>query len=89
MPHKQRRMDELQARRGFRTAAVVAPSDGADLPFVCEQIYVGGTGNITYTPADGGADVLISAIPVGTQLPIKATRIKATGTTATLIVAFA
>lgn len=87
--NKQRRMDELQARRGFSTVFAITPHDTNDTTAVTEQIYVGGTGNITFTPADGGADVLLSAIPVGTQLPIKTTRVKATGTTATLLVGFA
>lgn len=86
---KQRRMDQLQARKGFESSWNVTPSDGTDQPATTEQVYVGGTGNITYTPADGGTDVLISAIPVGTKLEIRTRRIKATGTTATLIVGFA
>lgn len=50
------------------------------------RIYIGGTGTLTVTMKDG-QDCLFSALPVGTILPIRAIRVKATGTTATLIVA--
>jgi len=67
-------------------AAVVTPSDTVDLTDVSRSIYVGGAGNITLVTA-GGQTVLFSAIPAGTVLNIRASRIKATATTATLIVA--
>lgn len=68
-------------------AVVITPADGADLANPTRAIYVGGTGTLTVTMADTGTDVLFSAIPVGTILPIRAKRVKATGTTATLLVA--
>jgi len=71
---------------GYTYAAAVTPSDATDLPFTTRAIYVGGTGAITLTMEAGG-DVVFSAVPVGTVLRVKATRIKATGTTATLMVA--
>lgn len=68
---------------------VLTPSNSEDVPLINERgpraIYVGGTGHITSLDADG-TSVLISAIPVGTILPIRPTRIMSTGTTATLIV---
>ena len=71
-----------------RLMAVVTPNDSADLPNgECQGLYVGGTGNITLVSPVGGANVLISAIPVGTILPVSTARINATATTATLIVA--
>lgn len=48
-------------------------------------LYVGATGNLTVTMADG-ADTLYSNVPVGI-FPICVTKVKATGTTATNIVA--
>jgi hypothetical protein len=63
----------------------VTPSDGTDLPTRPRAIYVGGTGNITATM--GGTDIVFSAVPVGTWLWISPTRIKAAGTTATLMLA--
>ena len=62
---------------------VVAPADGADLPVRPRGIYVGGTGDIVATM--GGIDLTFKAVPVGTWLWISPTRIKATGTTATLM----
>ncbi len=50
-------------------------------------IWVGGAGNITFRPVGGTADVLLSGIPAGTLLPIAPSHIRATGTTATLMVA--
>lgn len=50
-------------------------------------IWVGGAGAITYRPIDNAADVVISGVPAGTFLPICPSHIRATGTTATLMVA--
>lgn len=70
----------------WSTGKNVTPSDVTVLNF--GSLYVGGTGNITYLD-DAGTSVLLSAIPVGTIFNISGTKIMATGTTATLIVAFA
>lgn len=69
----------------FSTGKNVVPSDATLLQF--KNLYVGGTGNITYID-EAGTSVLITAIPVGTILPIRGTKVMATGTTATLIVAW-
>ena len=63
----------------------VTPADGTDLPIRPRAIYVGGTGAITATM--GGTDLVFSGVPAGTLLWISPTRIKATGTTATLMLA--
>lgn len=63
----------------------VTTSDGTDLPTRPRAIYVGGTGDIVATM--GGTDVTFKAVPVGSWLWISPTRIKATGTTATLMLA--
>jgi len=63
----------------------VAPNDGTDLPTRPRAIYVGGTGDIVATM--GGADLTFKAVPVGAWLWISPTRIKSTGTTATLMLA--
>lgn len=65
-------------------AFAVTPNDGVDLASVTRGIYVGGTGDVSLVTL-GGTTVTFSAVPAGTMLPIQATRIKATGTTATLI----
>lgn len=66
----------------------VTPSDSADLTFVTRGVYVGVAGDLTVTPAYGAsASVLFKAVPAGSLLPIRVSRIWATGTTATQIVA--
>ena len=64
--------------------AAVTTSDTVDLPTRPRAIYVGGTGDIVATM--GGIDLTFKAVPVG-LLWISPTRIKATGTTATLMLA--
>lgn len=66
--------------------AAVTPSDSADLANVTRAIYVGGAGAIAVV-SPTGQTVTFSAVPVGTLLPIRAARVKATGTTATNLVA--
>ena len=68
-------------------AVVVTPHDTNDLTAYTRAIYVGGIGNLTVVMAGSGNTVTFTAIPVGTILPIAVSRIKATLTTATLIVA--
>lgn len=68
------------------SAVAVTPSDTVDLTYVSRELYVGGAGNVTAIMADG-TTVLFSTVPAGTRLPIRVSRVKATGTTATLMVA--
>ena len=68
-------------------AAAVTPSDTVDLPFATRSLYIGGAGDLTVMPVRGSAPVLYKAVPVGTRLNISVTRIYATGTGATYIVA--
>ena len=48
--------------------------------------YIGGAGNLTVTMSDGN-DVTFTAITAGMIHPISVTKVKATGTTATSIIA--
>ena len=66
--------------------AEVAPSDGADLTQITRAIYVGEGGDLSLIFASG-TPVTLRAVPGGTVLPLRATRVRATGTTATAIVA--
>lgn len=70
-----------------RNAAAVTPSDTVDLAELTRGLYVGGTGDVTVNMADTGSAVKFAAVPAGTLLPIRASRVKSTGTTATDIVA--
>lgn len=62
----------------------VTPSDTTELVST-RGLWVGGTGNIAVTFQDG-TEVTLSAVPVGI-LPVRVTKVKSTGTTATDIVA--
>lgn len=60
---------------------------GADvtLPDTCVAIYIGGAGNLTVRTIHADADVVFTAIPVGTVLWGRFKTIRNVGTTATLM----
>lgn len=64
---------------------MLVKSDTLDLPFVTRAIYVGGAGNVAVI-TKGGETVTFTAPPVGSILPIRATRLMSTNTTATLLI---
>lgn len=47
-------------------------------------LYVGGTGNVSVITL-GGEQITFNGIPAGTTLPIQVVKLRATGTTATLV----
>ena len=57
---------------------VIAPTRG---------LYIGATGNVTVDFADGSTNVLLTAPALGIVIPISVVKVKATGTTASGIVA--
>jgi len=67
----------------------ITPADDVDLTDVTRAIYIGGTGNLTVKPMGSRGDAIVTyvGLPVGTVLPIRVKEIRATGTTATNIVA--
>lgn len=69
------------ARGGF----AVTPSDSLDLQRETRAIYVGGSGDLSLLMADGSA-IVLSGLVGGTIVPVRAVRVKATNTTATLLV---
>ena len=68
------------------SAASVTPHNTNELSYVTRAVYVGATGNVAVTMQDGG-DVTFVGVPAGTTIPIRVTIVKATGTTATSIIA--
>lgn len=68
-----------------QSAQVVTLSDTNVLP-ATRGLYVGGSGNIVVTMANG-VDATFTGVTAGVILPISVTKVKATGTTATNIVA--
>ena len=71
---------------GYANTSAVTTSDTTDLSFTTRALWIGGAGNVTLIDANNNTTTF-SAVPVGTVLPVRASRVKATGTTATLIVA--
>lgn len=67
-------------------AAVVTPNDNNDLSDVTRWVFIGGAGALAVITA-GGETLTISGLTAGTLLPLRVSRIQATGTTATNIVA--
>ena len=69
-----------------RHAAAVTPSDSTPLADVSRYLYVGGAGNLSLIMQDG-ATVAINGVTAGSLLPVAASQVNATGTTATNITA--
>ena len=72
------------ARRAF----AVTPSDGVALTLLPKALLAGGAGLIVLRAIDSTTDVTI-AVAAGQIVPIRASHVRATGTTATGIVALA
>jgi hypothetical protein len=66
-------------------AFAVTPNDSTDLSETTRALYVGVSGNVAAVMASG-ASATFSAVQAGTTLPVRATRVLATGTTASSIV---
>lgn len=66
------------------SAAEVTPSDSDDLTVTARAIYVGTSGDVKLTTANGQTATFVNAYGI---LPVTADRVWATGTTATNIVA--
>lgn len=72
------------ARRAF----AVAPNDTAELALLPKALMVGGGGTIVLRAVDSAADVTVTVV-AGQIVPIRASYVRATGTTATGIVGLA
>jgi hypothetical protein len=62
----------------------VAPSDGTDLVHVTRALFVGTGGDVAVRLQDGTV-LTFANVPTGALIPIRATRVLATGTTANQI----
>lgn len=69
--------------------AAVSTSDSADLAQIPKALFIGTGGNIALTLANDttGTSVTFKNVPSGTVLPVRPSRVWATNTTATDIVA--
>jgi len=68
-------------------AVAVTPSNSVDIAATARALYVGSVGDVTVVTANGNV-VTFVAVPTGTILPIRCTRVNSTGTGASSIVAF-
>lgn len=69
-----------------RDAALVAPSNSADLAQLPRALFVGTAGNVAVVMA-GGQAVTFENCAAGSLLPVRPTRVLATGTTAGAVIA--
>lgn len=76
------------ATRPANKQLAVTPSDSVDLPGVTRGIYVGTGGTVVVVPVDGDATVTYTNVANGQVLPIQITRVNATSTTASGIIAW-
>ncbi|MCB1885582.1 MAG: hypothetical protein KDG89_16580 [Geminicoccaceae bacterium] len=63
----------------------VTPSDDAPIE-ECRALYVGGAGDLVLED-DAGSAVAFAGVPAGTVLPVRTRKVRASGTTASAIVA--
>ncbi len=63
----------------------ITPDDDDDLAETVRGLYVGAGGAVAIVDPAGGTTVF-AGVPSGTVLPVRAHRVRATGTTATSIV---
>lgn len=67
-------------------AFAVTKSDSTILAGV-RALYVGGAGDVAVMPVGSTTAVTFSAVPAGSILPVRVSKVMSTNTTATLIVA--
>jgi hypothetical protein len=65
----------------------VVKSDSTNFTATARALYVGGVGDVTVVTANGNV-VTFTAVPTGTILPIRCSRVNSSLTTATFITAF-
>jgi hypothetical protein len=68
-------------------AAAITPDDNNDLAYATRSLWVGGAGNVTVMLAKASAPVTYYNVPAGTRLMVSVTRVYATGTTASNLLA--
>ena len=70
-----------------RDAVAVTPSDDVALTDCPKALYVGTGGSIVMRGIDGSSDQIWANVPSGAILPFRAQYVRATGTTATGLLA--
>lgn len=72
---------------GSRAPYAVTPDDTALLPSVPKGIFVGTGGDVTLRGVDSAADVTYRNLPDASYIAVRASYVRATGTTATNLIA--
>lgn len=67
----------------------VTPHDSNALSIIPKGLYIGTGGNVALRGVNASADVTFSNVPSGTILPVRASHVRSTGTTASNIIALA
>ncbi|WP_394659554.1 hypothetical protein [uncultured Novosphingobium sp.] len=75
------------ARFGVRKSAAITPHATNPLPQVADSIYIGVTGDVTCRLEGDSSDRLFKNCMQGTELMVRATHVRVSGTTATNLVA--
>lgn len=70
-------------------AESVTPSDTVDVQSVSRAVYVGGGGDLRVVMYPSANQITFTQVPSGTVLPIRISRVMATGTSATNVVSLA
>lgn len=68
-------------------AVAVTPNDSTDLSTSSRGLYVGTAGDVVLDTVGGETSVTFANLAAGTQLPVRVARVRATGTTASNILA--
>jgi hypothetical protein len=76
---------EREATAPASDAFAVTPNDSTDLTFIARSLFFGGAGTVSVITLEG--TTVSFTIPAGFILPLEVSRVNATGTTATGIVA--
>lgn len=67
----------------------ITPSDSTQLALVTKALYIGTGGDVTLRSVQSGADVVFRNVATGSVLDVRASYVRATGTTAANIVGLA
>ena len=84
---------DTQAQRGDTVdfpatrLRAVTPNDTNELLFVTKALYIGVAGNLSLIAQEDSAAVTLTAVAAGSIIPVRAKIVRATGTTASGIVA--
>ena len=68
-------------------AVAVTPHDSTNLAEPSRALYIGVTGDVSLELTESGSAIVFKNVPAGTVLPVRVSRVNATATTATDIVA--